>query len=568
MGGEAVGILTSLFSRTPQASAGYNATHDFWYTEAGASTSSGESVTSDSALRVSTVFACVRVLAETLASLPCITYRRLSAGGKERATDHALYSLLHDQPNHWQTSFEWREMMMGHLVLRGNSYSEIIPGRRGSVDQLIPLHPDRVRPVRLSDGSIGYEVRSVDPGRAPRRLNQNQVFHLRGLSSDGIVGLNPIAISRETIGRAIAQQKHGSSLFKNGARPGGILRHPGQLKPEARRNLRNSWEQLHGGSANSGRVAILEEGMSWEAVGMTSQDAQFIENEQFSAVEICRIFRVPPYKVAHLQPGTVSFASVEQQAIDFVTDTARPWAVRWEQAFLRDLVSEPETYFVEFLFDALLRGDAESRARSLQTQFLNGALNQDEWREIENRNPLPEGQGKKFYVPLNITTIERLEALPMPENPPHDPPGPRPPKDQYEDDEDDTDARNVLPNPSAFAPLIRDAAERITRAEMRELEKRVGKAEEDRERFNTWLGEFYEAHATYTEKVLTPLVSAWSLVGGSPPNVGDFVRSYAAATADDLIHVTSPAAVVEGWQDTRTTWMEQQIQGGFFHAQQ
>lgn len=386
----------------PRVTARPAADDDYWYTPRSIPTASGVGIDSDSALRVAAVFACVRVLAETIASLPLHVYRRLPGGGKARAPEHKLYHLLHDQPNEWQTSFEFREQLMGHLCLRGNAYAEIVPGVRGTVNELLPIHPDRVSVYRLINKRLQYEVRDPFTNRK-RILSQDMVLHLRGLSSDGMLGLNPIEMQRDVIGNARATDIQAGAFFKQGMRPSGVLQHPGKLSDEAQKHLRDSMMDVHGGAENAHKMMILEEGMEWRSLSMTSEDAQFIENRKYNVTDIARIFRLPPYMVGDYERAT--YSNVEQAAIDFVVHTIRPWLVRWEQAFTRDLITDSDTYFAEFLVEGLLRGDIQARSAALQTQFQNGAITIDEWREIENRNPVPDGLGQQHYVPLNMKPV-------------------------------------------------------------------------------------------------------------------------------------------------------------------
>jgi HK97 family phage portal protein len=370
----------------------------------GAATASGVSVTPATALQISTVYACVRVLAESVAMLPLILYNRRPDGGKERDESHPLFEVLHDRPNAWQTSFEFREMMMGHLALRGNAYAEIVPGQTQVVAELLPLHPDRVIPFRAPDGRIAYKHQSE---RGPERvLLQDEMFHLRGLSSDGVTGLSPIQLHRESLGLAVATQEHGARLFGNSARPDGVLTVPSVLDEEAEKALIAGWERRHRGSANAHRIDVLDGGMEWKQVGMTSEDAQFLETRKFQRGEIASIFRVPPHKIGDLERAT--FSNIEQQSIEFVTDTLMPWLVRWEQAISRDLFS-PEsrrTRFAEFLVAGLLRGDQASRFTAYATARQWGWLSANDIRRLETLNPIEGGD-----VYLSPTNMEPAPAV-------------------------------------------------------------------------------------------------------------------------------------------------------------
>lgn len=366
---------------------------------AGMKSQSGQVVNPETAMRVSAVYACIRVLAETVAQLPLIVYRRLPDGqGKERATDHPLWKLLHDAPNRWQTSFEFREMFMGHLCLRGNAYA-LKSRARGRLRELIPLHPDRVQVKQEDDLRLTFEV-SLKDGTV-KKYEQKDIFRLNGLSFNGFTGINPIRYAREAIGLSLATEQHGSLLFKNGAQPIGVLTHPQTLTPEAGKKLKESWQEAHSGD-NQFKTALLEEGLAWKPLGMTSEDSQFLETRKFQRNAIASIFRVPPHKIGDLERAT--FSNIEQQSIEFVTDSLMPYLRRWEQSITRDLVLPVERgeIFVEFLVDGLLRGDSKARGKFYVEMVTNGLLSPNEIREMENRNPY-EG-GDEFIRQLNTQT--------------------------------------------------------------------------------------------------------------------------------------------------------------------
>lgn len=357
-------------------------------------TASGVAVSPDSALRCAAVFACVRVLAEDVAKVPLILYRRTASGGKERATDHPLYPVLHDRPNPWQTSFEFREMMQGHLELRGNAFA-FINRVGGRVQELLPIHPDRVSAKQEADYSLSYKVQgNPDPFPAER------ILHLRGLSSDGVTGMTPISLGREAVGLALAAEQHGARLFGNGARPGGILEHPGKVSAEAATRLKTSFEEMHGGR-NVHRTALLEEGLKWTQIGMTSEDAQFLETRKYQRSEIAALFRVPPHKIGDLEKAT--FSNIEQQSLEYVGDSLQPRVTRWEQRLAASLLTpvERKTYYVSFLLEGLLRGDTKARYEAYGRAILDGWMNRNEARLREDLDPV-EGLGE-FLQPLNMT---------------------------------------------------------------------------------------------------------------------------------------------------------------------
>jgi len=370
---------------------------DTWMFEAwgGGPAASGVSVTPDTAMRSTAVYACVRLLSETIASLPLHLYRRLPDGGKERATDHPLYSLLHSQPNALMSSADAFEMLVASLNLRGPGYVQIVRNGAGEVVELIPLHPDRVRVYPAKDGrSLLYEV---DGGKAT--LRTGEVWHIRGFTLDGLTSVSPITYNREAIGLALAAEAHGAHTFANAARPSGILSHPGKLSDEARKRLAAGWQAM-GSGKQVGGAAVLEEGVTWTPLTMSAEDAQYIETRKFQLGEIARIFRVPPHMIGDLERAT--FSNIEHQSINFVRHTIRPWLVKIEQSIKRDLLlpSERDTYFAEFSVDGLLRGDTLSRYQVHQIAIQSGMRSPNEARAIENENP--RDGGDVYLTPLNM----------------------------------------------------------------------------------------------------------------------------------------------------------------------
>ena len=358
---------------------------DFWFEPVTVRTSSGMRVSADNALRLAAVYACVRVLSETMASLPFVLYRQRADGGKDVVTDHWLYRLLAKQPNRYQNAFEWREMLQGHLALRGNAYNRILANPRGEITELIPIHPDRIRMELLPSGDYRYRVtdRLGNESVVPR----GEVWHLRALSSDGLMGMSPIELARESLGMALAAQDYGARFFANDAKPtGGWIEFPGSFKDsEAKKVFRESYQQAQSG-ANRGKVLVLENGMKFHEVGVTNQDAQFLELWQFQITDIARLFRVPPHMIADLSRAT--FSNIEQQSLEFVMHTMTPWAERWEASIESDLLLDGDDLEVEFDFANLMRGDAASRAAYYQSGIQNGWLTRNEARIAENMNPL------------------------------------------------------------------------------------------------------------------------------------------------------------------------------------
>ena len=363
-------------------------------------------VSADSAMRLAAVYACVRILSETMASLPLVLYRQRKDGGKDRVTDHWLYQVLAKRPNRYQNPFEWREMLQGHLALRGNAFCQIITDGRGEITQLVPIHPDRVRMELLDSGEYRYRVRNQ--GGQEMLLPRGQIWHLRGLSSDGLFGLSPIDLARESLGMALAAQDYGARFFNNDAKPtGGWIEFPGTFKDqEAKRVFRESYQAAQSGD-NRGKVLVLENGMKFHEVGVTNKDAQFLELRKFQITDIARLFRVPPHMIADLDRAT--FSNIEQQSLEFVMHTMTPWAERWEAAIEADLMLDGDELEVEFDFANLMRGDAASRSAYYQSGIQNGWLTRNEARVAENLNPI-DGLDQPLR-PLNMVQEEDAQEV-------------------------------------------------------------------------------------------------------------------------------------------------------------
>jgi HK97 family phage portal protein len=377
--------LFNFFDRFKASSEDRSAYGDFWFEPVSVRTASGARVSADSAMRLAAVYACVRILAETMASLPIVVYRRRPDGGKDKDTDHWLFRLLVKRPNRYQNAFEWREMLQGHLALRGNAYCQIITNPRGEIAELIPIHPDRIKLELLSSGDYRYRV--TDRFGKDSVLPREDVWHLRGLSSDGLIGMSPIELARESLGMALAAQDYGARFFANDAKPtGGWIEFPGSFKDaEAKRVFRDSYQAAQSG-ANRGKVLVLENGMKFHEVGVTNKDAQFLELRKFQMTDVARLFRVPPHMIADLDRAT--FSNIEQQSLEFVMHTMTPWAERWEASIASELLLESDDLEVEFNFTNLMRGDAASRSAYYQSGIQNGWLTRNEARAAENLNPI------------------------------------------------------------------------------------------------------------------------------------------------------------------------------------
>ena len=393
-----MGILSGLFhSRDKPTNATSGSSYRFFL---GGSTS-GKAVTERSAMQMTAVYSCVRILAEAIAGLPLHLYTYKEDGGKEKAIGHPLYLLLHDEPNPEMSSFVFRETLMTHLLLWGNAYAQIIRNGKGEVVALYPLMPNRMTVDRDSSGQLFYSYQ-MNNSDAPTMkagtviLKPSDVLHIPGLGFDGLVGYSPIAMAKNAIGLAIATEEYGAKFFANGATPGGLLEYPGTVKDPDR--VRESWNKGFSGSQNAGKVAILEEGMKYTPISIAPEQAQFLETRKFQINEIARIFRVPPHMVGDLEKS--SFSNIEQQSLEFVKYTLDPWVVRWEQSLSRALFTpeEKKQYFFKFNVEGLLRGDYQSRMNGYATARQNGWMSANDIRELENLDRIPAEEGGDLYL--------------------------------------------------------------------------------------------------------------------------------------------------------------------------
>lgn len=480
--------LTPSASRAPD--------DDFWYAPVGARSAAGVHVSTDSAMRLAVVYACVKVLAETVGATPLHCYKRLPGqdgrpGGKQRVTDHPVARLIEREPNPWQTPMEFRELLQGHLGMRGNAYAEIVFDAAGRPDMLIPLHPDHVLVERLQGGSWRYRHRAN--GGAERVLVRGEVLHLRGLSSDGVVGLNPIEIEREAIGLGLAAQDYGARFFSNNASLGGWIESPNRFKDQEQADeFRRRWQSAYTG-ANRFRTPVLENGMKYHQIGVNNADAQFLETRRHQDVEIARMFRMPPHKVGILDKAT--FSNIEQQAIEFLTDTMLPWFVRWEQRLSADLLDDDGLFF-EFLVDGMLRGDQKSRYDAYGSAILDGWMTRNEARARENLNPLPG-----LDEPLEPLNMRRAGDEP-------------PPPPQRGRGKQDAAGDGAAQGAFDADRLHAYGRERVARKEAAALARESGATidlsrGERRDALHRWAGEFFgETHAAWVARATGATVDA------------------------------------------------------------
>ena len=420
-----MGIFSGLFKSRDKPQ---NSTAGSAYTFFMGGSTAGKHVNERSAMQMTAVYSCVRILAEAVAGLPLHLYKYTEEGGKEKAVDHPLYLLLHDEPNPEMSSFVFRETLMTHLLLWGNAYAQIIRNGKNEVVALYPLMPNKMSVDRDERGQLYYTYQRSNEEALTMKgssviLKPSEVLHIPGLGFDGLVGYSPIAMAKNAIGMAIACEEYGAKFFANGAQPGGVLEHPGTIKDPQR--VRESWQSTFGGSGNANRIAVLEEGMKYTPIAISPEQAQFLETRKFQINEIARIFRVPPHMVGDLEKS--SFSNIEQQSLEFVKYTLDPWVIRWEQSIMRSLLTpeEKKTLYVKFNLEGLLRGDYQSRMNGYAIGRQNGWMSANDIRELENLDRIPTEEGGDLYLingnmlPMrnagafaNITTDDGKEETP------------------------------------------------------------------------------------------------------------------------------------------------------------
>lgn len=363
--------------------------------------SAGKTVNERTAMQMTAVYSAVRILAESIASLPLHVYRRGENGDRTRAEDLNLFYLLHDKPNPEMTSFIFREAMMCHLLLFGNCYSQILRNGRGEVAALYPLLPNKMTVERDEKGQLFYRYIRNDSEPPTMEGNEvilmpHEVLHIPGLGFDGLVGYSPISMTKNAIGLALAAEEYGSRFFANGAAPAGVLEHPGVIKDVSK--LRESWNETFGGTRNAGKVAILEEGLHFNPISMSPQDSQLLETRQYQLTEIARIFRIPPHMLADLSKAT--FSNIEHESLEFVKYTLTPWICRWESCLTNALLSreEQKKYEIRFNVDGLLRGDYKSRMEGYAVGINNGFMCPNDVRRLEGFDLIPEEKGGNNFL--------------------------------------------------------------------------------------------------------------------------------------------------------------------------
>jgi HK97 family phage portal protein len=488
-------------------------------------------VTPETAIQYTAVFAAVRVIAGNLATLPLITYKRLESDGKEKATKHPLYKLLKSKPNNQKTtSFEFREMITGHMLLYGNGYAQIIRNRAGDVVELFPMHPSQVTPEKR-DGTVVYKVRT-DDGQ-DRFLSAEQVLHIRAYRDSGLAGLSPIAAAKKAIEAGLSLESFGANFFKGGAFPSGVLEMEGQatLSADAKKNLRESWQKLYGGENRGKKVAVLEAGVKWKPMGIPQSDAQFLEQRRFGVEEISRVYGVPPHLLGDLSRSTNN--NIEMQSQEFVSYCLAPWMERWEQAIVRDLLDgDDEEYFVKHQANALMRGDSAARGSFYSTGRQWGWFSINDIRKLEDMNPIgPEGD--IYLSPMNMVPAgDEGKVLDRPAGAPAE--GPQEPKKEPENEENDpeNDTERVK---KAFRGTLKETWQRVIRKEIgavKSAAKRKNGAD-----FDGWMAEFLPDHVNFASSCLRAVGQSYFLLAnGSEPDgwMEKILRNYSEEVREKI----------------------------------
>jgi HK97 family phage portal protein len=487
---------------------------DYWFDPVLRPTASGIDVSHETALGITALWNGIHLIANALAMVPLRLYRRKSGGGNVEAREDRRFRIVNLQPNFWQTSFGWRQMSQGHLLLRGNNYHQKVLRGDGSLDSLVPLHPVRIR-VEINGGQIVY-VYTKDDG-TERRFRREEILHIKGLSGNGIVGYNPVEVMREAFGGIVATDRFSAHFFKNNAQPAGIVRAPKPVSDKEFKRVKDEWRATHSGEGESG-TAFLDSGMEYQAIGFNAEDSQLINSRTFNIQEAARILNIPPHKLKEMSRAT--FSNIEHQGIEWVVDTIQPWATNWEQQLNSDLLTEREqaTLFFKFDLKALLRGDSQQRAAYYQARFNMGSLTPNQIREFDDEDPYDGGD--RYYVQQNLMPVDSVDDLlaaktaPQPALPPAQ-------------DEEPKRLR-------AFTPLVRDYANRMVHQTITAARKAAKK--NDWVAFRVWVDEYQDESVGLIAQHLVPLAASMAQAAGCPNAIlGEAVRDFAVSAAQSIV---------------------------------
>jgi len=512
---------------------------------AGRSTTAGQNVNSVSALTLSAYYNGIRVISEDVGKLPFFLLEQLKPRGTRKVIESSIFKMLHQSPNPEMSSMTFRETLTGHALGWGNGYAEIQRNGREKPVALWPIHPSRVLVKRDNDTKqLFYEVR-VSNTEAMRNsksvenmtiiFERQDIFHIHGLGDNGLTGFSVLNMGAESLGFNLAAQKFGSAFYGNGGTVGSILTHPAQLKDTARTNLRNSWNKMHQGADNASKIAILEEGVKFEKIGIPPDEAQFLQTRRFGIEDIARWFRLQPHKIGHLDKAT--FSNIEMQSIEYVVDTLTPWLIRWEfETKIKVLDRQPETYFAKIQTNALLRGDSKARANFYTKRFSVGSLSPDDIRDLEDENPIIGGGGNEYFVPRNLAPLSEIsqEPQPTPTGSTQVPPA--------------RGARSKIDQIQTNKPIFDDAADRIIKKEEKALSRAFKKYETDPKEFELWAKKFYSEQKCNVVDSFKPILNTIALQIGCFEAI--FERVLNEFSAD--FSISSHALAMKSYENKKT----------------
>ena len=516
---------------------------DYWFDRALRPTASGVEITYDDALGITALWNGIHLIANALATVPLRLKRRKRGGGTEDARDDPRFRIANRRPNPWQTAFGWRQMSQGHLLLRGNTYAQKVVRSSGQLDSLVPLHPTRMQ-VEVEGGEIFYLYTRDDGTR--RVFPAGEILHIRGLSTNGLVGYCPVTVLRESLGAVVATDRYAARFFKNNARPAGVVKAPTIISDPLFKKAKAEWQATLGGDGTHS-TAFLDGGMEFQSIGFSAEDSQLVNSRTFNIQEAARILNIPPHKLKEMSRST--FSNIEHQGIEWVVDTIQPWAENWEQQLDADLLSEREqaTLFFKFDLKALLRGDSAQRAAYMQARFNMGSLTGNQIRQLEDEEPAGPDLDR-YYVQQSLMPVDKVDEVLAAKSAPPAAPALSPPNDEE-------------PNQklAAFVPVLRDLAARMLHREITAAKRAAKK--HDWVAFRVWIDEYYEEAAGTTAQQMIPLATSMAqLAGCLGPQVGEVIRNYAVAAAQamttdsttalrDLLRVT-PVEDLDGELDT------------------
>lgn len=551
-----MGILAAIEKRA------HPSNPDRWLIRAfgGDPTGSGVEVTEDTALSATAVWAGVRLISETLAMLPLKLYERVDERSKKLARGLGLFRLLHDEPNPEQTSFEFREMQQGFLLTWGNCYTQKVYNGRGEVTELWPLVPWRVMPERTAAQTLVYKVDL--PGGGQAVLPADDVLHIPGFSSTGLLGDNVIQRFQEAIGLSLAAERSGGAFYSNGAQAGGFLVHPRKIGPEGRKNLLESWNEQHQGPSRAHRVSILEEGLTWQQTTVDPEKAQALQTRKFQVTEVARILRLPPHLLYDLERSTNN--NIEHQGQEFVTYSMQPWLTRWEQRMNRSLLlpNQRAILYTKFEVGGLLRGDSAARAAYYKSQFEVGAMSTNDIREKEDLDPV-EG-GDQRFVPLNMAPLDKVAESFDADIEAKKNPAPDPAAEEEEPDEDE-EPRAVRPDAfAALVPVVRAEVERVVKRQCKAVRDKVKRGPQE---FRVWVDGFFEKEVGLVQEALSPALLALAALTGAQVDARAFAQlDTDTAAAGIRTALAQPEdfqerveALLQAWEKERVAKLTEQI---------